>query len=230
MENRNILIFTAIALLSLASISYASSLSIVSAKALPNCGKLNLNTSALNGTITSTCKWNGGFLGIYATSGLTGGVSVSITNANGVVYYSGSTISWCKTYLDSVKLPAQTYNVIFKTGQGGGGCGNAALSLSANAPSCKTFTISTKQDAASMSGLCSWTGGNLSIYVGAGNTGTAKYTLEGFSNHVLYGSNSTSQKCSTLIQTANLPAQKYIINFTTGFSTGSCGNAIIQLK
>ncbi len=97
---------------------------------LANCGALNLSTMNFSTTLSSTCKWNGGNVTIYAAGGDSGYVAYTIIGADGKIYAQKSTTIRCATSMGSVYLPAQNYTVKISTGGGGGWCGPAGVILS----------------------------------------------------------------------------------------------------
>lgn len=222
--------FTMLMLFAFMGMAYASHTAPNLSK-IPKCGTFSISSNIVNAIITTNCKWHGGMLNIYGAAGTTGAITLTITGANGKVYYNvGSMISWCNTYLASSNMPAQVYTVRLALGQGGGKCGNSTMSFQRpiDAPLCKPFTVRTIQDGTSVSGICKWTGGVLKIYATAGSRGTGSYTMT--AGGKVYASNSLHSGCATLVYTANFPAKNYEITLNTGSVAGTCGNATVQLK
>lgn len=221
----------AITLILFSGIAYAStSIATAPLAKIHACKSLVVTSNVVNAIINTQCKWNGGTIYIYAAGGKQGAVSFTITGANGITYFTGRSItSWCNTYMGSINAPAQTYNIMMTAGQGGGKCGNATVSLSANVPLCSSFKVQTSQQGTTIQGICKWSGGVMNIYSAAGWTGGGSFTITGL-NHITYVSNSLNKYCLALTDNTNLPAQKYLITINTGSVAGSCGNAIVEMK
>ncbi|MGC8669824.1 MAG: hypothetical protein ACP5TL_01570 [Candidatus Micrarchaeia archaeon] len=70
---------------------------------------------------------------------------------------------------------------------------------------------------------CYWVGGNLSLYVGTGQSGWANIKIVG-QDGITYFSNSTTNWCLTKMATIEMPSQDYTINVLTGKGGGNCQN------
>jgi|GEM_PF-915052 len=100
---------------------------------------------------------------------------------------------------------------------------------SANYSSCSSFTLSSSSYDTTVKGICTWSGGNLSVYVGGGNSGWEAVTIKGADNKK-YLQQSSSAWQLKYYGVLNLPAQNYYITLTTGNGGGAYGNAAVQLS
>lgn len=91
------------------------------------CSSLNITESAFDVIYITQCKSGGGLLGIWVAGGDSGGASVKIVGADGITYVNSSSTLRCIGFLRNVTLPAQSYNITFRTGNGGGSCGTPQM-------------------------------------------------------------------------------------------------------
>lgn len=91
------------------------------------CQGLTIASYELNRTYTSECSSNGGKYGLWVASGNAGTESATITGSDGKVYVNQTSSYDCITFYQNFTLPAQVYTVTYKTGPGGGSCGNSVL-------------------------------------------------------------------------------------------------------
>ncbi|HIH50383.1 MAG: hypothetical protein ABSE71_02510 [Candidatus Micrarchaeaceae archaeon] len=80
-----------------------------------------------NSTYTTKCSTSGATLGLWVAAGTSGTESVKIVGANGRTYVNQSSNYNCTTFFQNFSAPAQLYTITFKTGVGGGSCGNPVI-------------------------------------------------------------------------------------------------------
>jgi len=100
---------------------------------------------------------------------------------------------------------------------------------SANYSSCSGFTLSSSSYDNTVKGICTWSGGKLSVYVGGGNSGWEAVAIKGADNKTYLQQSSSVWQLKDY-GVLNLPAQNYYITLTTGNGGGSYGNAVVQLS
>ncbi|MGC8568323.1 MAG: Yip1 family protein [Candidatus Micrarchaeia archaeon] len=88
--------------------------------------------------------------------------------------------------------------------------------------SCGNFDVATNEYGYTEKGICNWTGGNLWLKAGAGGSGYIAYKITGLSDGKVYISNSTTSWCGVGYGPVYLPAQKYVVQISTGHGGGSC--------
>lgn len=100
---------------------------------------------------------------------------------------------------------------------------HAAHSQSSSLPSCGSFSIQFYGTYVHESGMCYWSGGNLSLTVGSGMPGYAGVEIVG-QNGTIYYNKGTNDWCPAYIAELNLPAQDYNITLHSGGGGGSCSS------
>jgi hypothetical protein len=95
-----------------------------------SCGAFNLSTSSLGSYQYGSCAWPGGMLDIYANGGDSGYLAYTISGGpTNQIYVHNSTVNRCSGLVQSIYLPAQTYEIMIHTGEGGGYCGDAGIQM-----------------------------------------------------------------------------------------------------
>jgi hypothetical protein len=95
----------------------------------PPCNSINLSTNLMSQIIIQNCTWNGGGINITIGGGNSGWASVKIIANKGTPMFSNAGTYWCPSDVGYINLPKGNYTVIFRTGNGGGSCGNAILQI-----------------------------------------------------------------------------------------------------
>jgi hypothetical protein len=86
------------------------------------------------------CTSSGGLFGIWAASGDSGAATLSISSGN-VVFLHKSFDYNCMEFFENITLPSNTYTVNLTTGQGGGSCGPAIVTINrSTTPPQKIYT------------------------------------------------------------------------------------------
>jgi hypothetical protein len=93
----------------------------------PPCSSFALVDQVPNTTYVARCYSNGGTLGLWVASGNTGKEYAKIVGADGKTYINQNSTYNCTTFYQNFTMPSQIYTVTFRTGTGGGSCGNAVL-------------------------------------------------------------------------------------------------------
>jgi hypothetical protein len=88
------------------------------------CSNFELIAQQLNSTYTAKCQSNGGTFGLWVASGYSGTESVRIVGQDGKVYANQTSAYNCTTFFQNFTAPQQIYTITFRTGTGGGSCGN----------------------------------------------------------------------------------------------------------
>jgi len=97
--------------------------------------------------------------------------------------------------------------------------------------SCGDFVLSTSQLDARPNATCSWGGGTLNVYEGAGDSGALSFTITGDRDGATYAQSlSNTNYCNALYVSTYFPAQSYTISMHTGRGGGFCGNAFVALN
>ena len=81
----------------------------------------------LNNTYTTKCISIGATLGLWVAAGDGGVASIKVVGADGKTYANRTSDYNCTAFLQNFSAPAQLYTVTFKTGVGGGSCGNPSI-------------------------------------------------------------------------------------------------------
>jgi hypothetical protein len=106
-----------------------NSTSTIPAPYVGNCSYFTLNSNIANSVVSGLCAWNGGLIGLWVAGGNTGSERVIVIGADKKTYINQTSTYTCEAFYENATLPAQTYNVILRSGQGGGKCGNAVAEL-----------------------------------------------------------------------------------------------------
>ncbi|MEM0149682.1 MAG: hypothetical protein QXW10_02180 [Candidatus Micrarchaeaceae archaeon] len=93
---------------------------------------------------------------------------------------------------------------------------------------CNNFQIFGMNPNSNESGLCSWKGGMLGVWLAGGNYG-AHATIIG-ANNVTYLNATAPYSCISFFDNFSAPAQYYRVSLKTGNATGSCGYSTIKLN
>ncbi|MDE1871546.1 MAG: hypothetical protein KGI06_04905 [Candidatus Micrarchaeota archaeon] len=93
------------------------------------CSSIQISELAFNATYTEQCRSTGGLLGLWVAAGNSGSASVKIVGTDGKTYLNRSSAYKCMEFLQNFTLPAQSYNVTFRTGPGGGFCGTPKMAI-----------------------------------------------------------------------------------------------------
>lgn len=91
------------------------------------CSSFILIGQQFNSIYTTKCISTGNTLGVWVAGGNSGAESVSIVGADGRTYVNQSANYNCTTFFQNFSGPAQIYSITFKTGTGGGSCGNPSI-------------------------------------------------------------------------------------------------------
>lgn len=91
------------------------------------CSDINISSTSFNSNYTKDCTSNGGKYGIWVAAGNSGTEYVTITGADGITYVNQSSTYDCITFYQNFTLPSQVYTVRYRTGSGGGTCGNSTI-------------------------------------------------------------------------------------------------------
>lgn len=91
------------------------------------CDDFILIGQQLNSVYTTKCSSTGATLGLWVAAADSGTESVKIVGADGKTYVNQSSNYNCTTFYQNFSGPAQLYTITFKTGLGGGSCGNPVV-------------------------------------------------------------------------------------------------------
>ncbi|MGC8496213.1 MAG: hypothetical protein ACP5MX_03345 [Candidatus Micrarchaeia archaeon] len=98
---------------------------------------------------------------------------------------------------------------------------------------CNNFEIPSQSQNSTISGNCSWQGGNLGIWLGSGSFSSARIIVAS-KNNVTLMNRSTSFKCLVFIDNMSLPSQILRITLKTGSgaynTSSSCSYAVAKLN
>jgi hypothetical protein len=94
---------------------------------------------------------------------------------------------------------------------------------------CANFKVSSALPYAQASGVCRWVGGELGLWVKAGDSGLGEVEIVG-ANNKTYVNNNFTYNCTTFFKNVTLPAQNYTLRLITGPGGGTCGVALAKLN
>lgn len=145
--------------------------------------------------------------------------TITVTNS--------SSISSTATGNTSTTMPARATTTITVTNSSS----VSSTTSVQGATSCNGFNLSTSQVSALINATCSWTGGTMNVYEGAGDSGSLSFYIIGNSDNKTYvQSLSNTNYCYNLFASVYLPAQSYTIKMHTGRGGGGCGSAFVKLS
>ena len=91
------------------------------------CVDLSLSSSAFNTSTLAQCLLTSNKIGIWAAAGNANTAHLLVTGADNRTYVNQTITYNCTTFITNFTGPKQAYNVTFKTGYGGGSCGQSIL-------------------------------------------------------------------------------------------------------
>ncbi len=121
------------------STSILTSTSVSSTTSVPTnyvapCSGLVITNSSFSANIAGRCMWPGGSLGLWSATGNAGRNFITVTGANGTIYFNGSTFYNCTNFIHAITMPAQEITFRLKTGATeSGSCGPAILKFNTTA-------------------------------------------------------------------------------------------------
>lgn len=107
---------------------------------LQNCSGMYIYENAINHSVTYSCRWSGGDIGMWVASGSSTAVRVMITGSDGNTYLDDLSNYSCTTFLTSKNLSAQNYTVTFTTYGNGGTCSDPHQKLILNNTTTPPYT------------------------------------------------------------------------------------------
>lgn len=97
------------------------------------CSSFIMIGQLFNSTYTTKCLSTGNTLGLWVAAGNSGTESVKIVGADGRTYVNQNSTYNCTTFFQNFSGPSQIYSITFKTGPGGGSCGNPSIIINTTA-------------------------------------------------------------------------------------------------
>lgn len=104
------------------TINYASNGIVGSCNNLDEVGRIDNAIYIVKCTTSSNATY-----GLWVAAGDSATEQVSIVGANGKTYVNQSSSYNCTTFFENFTAPAQIYTITYKTGPGGGSCGNSQV-------------------------------------------------------------------------------------------------------
>ncbi len=123
---------TTVSLPSYTTINYSNS--------VQPCSRFQLIGEYYNMTYRTLCRSNGSAYGLWVAGGNSGSESVEIIGADNRTYVNETSSYRCLAFFENWTGPPELYTVIFKTGKGGGSCGNADVIINTTTTPPKVIT------------------------------------------------------------------------------------------
>ena len=203
---------------------------------LGSCDNATIESNLYAAVISGWCTWSGGTLQVWGAGSTGGWIGIKVTNVNtGQVYESIGSDNCGLAWLTNFTAPAGIYNFTVSTGRGGGGsCGPMEGKLNETKgssgyvapngggpgyPSCSSLNITDSNiwglSNVNITEICTWSGGDLSMYLQTGWTSSVNGVVKG-ANGNTYFSSSTGSSSLTYVGSFYAPSQNYYVTLTTG--------------